>query len=112
GSIVALSDVCLSVKEGEIVCLLGSNGAGKATLVGCVTNSLPCQVSGSIRLDGRELLGLGTDKIIARGVVLVPEGRQLFPQLTVEENLRMGAFTQARRGNWRSNLKVVYNLFP
>jgi branched-chain amino acid transport system ATP-binding protein len=112
GSVAALSDVTLSVERGQIVSLLGSNGAGKSTLLGCVTNSVPCRMTGSIQLEGVEILGLPTDAIIARGLVLVPEGRQLFPELTVEENLRMGAYGFNRGRKWRSDLELVYRLFP
>jgi branched-chain amino acid transport system ATP-binding protein len=111
-SIAALADVTLSVERGQIVSLLGSNGAGKSTLLGCVTNSVPCRMSGSIKFEGAEILGLSTEAIIARGLVLVPEGRQLFPELTVEENLRMGAYGFDRGRKWRSDLQSVYNLFP
>ena len=112
GPIAALADVTLSVERGQIVSLLGSNGAGKSTLLGCITNSVPCRMSGSIKFEGVEILGLGTEAIIARGLVLVPEGRQLFPELTVEENLRMGAYGFDRGRKWRSDLQLVYNLFP
>ena len=112
GSIAALADVTLSVERGQIVSLLGSNGAGKSTLLGCITNSVPCRMSGSIKFEGAEILGLSTEAIIARGLVLVPEGRQLFPELTVEENLRMGAYGFDRGRKWRSDLQFVYNLFP
>jgi len=112
GSIAALADVTLSVQRGQIVSLLGSNGAGKSTLLGCITNSVPCRMSGSIKFEGAEILGLSTEAIIARGLVLVPEGRQLFPELTVEENLRMGAYGFDRGRKWRSDLQFVYNLFP
>lgn len=112
GAIAALADVTLSVERGQIVSLLGSNGAGKSTLLGCVTNSVPCRMAGSIKLEGTEILGLSTDGIIARGLVLVPEGRQLFTELTVEENLRMGAYGVERGRHWRSDLDRVYTLFP
>jgi branched-chain amino acid transport system ATP-binding protein len=112
GSVIALTDVTLSVAKGQIVSLLGSNGAGKSTLLGCVTNSVPCRATGSIKLEGAEILGLATDAIIARGLVLVPEGRQLFAELTVEENLRMGAYGFEGGRKWRSDLEVVYKLFP
>jgi branched-chain amino acid transport system ATP-binding protein len=112
GSISALADVTLSVERGQIVSLLGSNGAGKSTLLGCITNSVPCRMSGSIKFEGAEILGLSTETIIARGLVLAPEGRQLFPELTVEENLRMGAYGFDRGRKWRSDLQFVYNLFP
>lgn len=112
GAVTALTEVTLSVPSGQIVSLLGSNGAGKSTLLGCATNSVPARMSGSIRLDGQEISTLSTDAIIARGLVLVPEGRQLFTELTVEENLRMGAYGFDRGRKWRSDLGRVYTLFP
>jgi branched-chain amino acid transport system ATP-binding protein len=112
GPIAALTNVSVTVQRGELVSLLGSNGAGKSTLLGCITNSVPCQMTGSIRLENRELLGLSTDAIIARGLVLVPEGRQLFGQLSVEENLRMGAYAFQSGRKWRSDVDLVYKLFP
>ncbi|PWB58997.1 MAG: ABC transporter ATP-binding protein [Bradyrhizobiaceae bacterium] len=112
GAISALNGVSLGVDSGRIVSLLGSNGAGKSTLLGCITNSVPCRMSGSIRLEGEEILGLPTDAIISRGLVLVPEGRQLFAELTVEENLRMGAYGVDRGRHWRADLDRVYRLFP
>jgi branched-chain amino acid transport system ATP-binding protein len=112
GPVAALADVTLNVERGQIVSLLGSNGAGKSTLLGCVTNSVPCRMTGSIKLEGDEISGLPTDAIIARGLVLVPEGRQLFAELDVEENLRMGAYGVERGRNWRTDLASVYALFP
>jgi branched-chain amino acid transport system ATP-binding protein len=112
GPIAALTNISMSVQAGSIVCLLGSNGAGKSTLLGCVTNSLPCRMSGSIRFEGTEILGLPTDRIIGLGLVMSPEGRQLFSQLTVEENLRVGAHAYDRGRRWRSDLQTVYQLFP
>jgi branched-chain amino acid transport system ATP-binding protein len=112
GAVTALTDVTLSVAQGQIVSLLGSNGAGKSTLLGCATNSVPAKMTGSIRLEGTEISNLPTDAIIARGLVLVPEGRQLFSELTVEENLRMGAYGVERGRKWRSDLERVYKLFP
>ena len=112
GAVAALTDVTLTVERGQIVSLLGSNGAGKSTLLGCVTNSVHCRMTGSIKLEGAEISGLSTDAIIARGLVLVPEGRQLFTELTVEENLRMGAYGFDRGRKWRSDLELVYRLFP
>ena len=108
GGITALAGVELEVKQGEIVALLGSNGAGKSTRLGCITASAPCEASGSIELDGVPLLGRTTEAIIRQGVVLVPEGRQLFAELTVHENLRMGAFLNRDE----SELERVYRLFP
>jgi branched-chain amino acid transport system ATP-binding protein len=111
-AVTALTEVTLSVGRGEIVSLLGANGAGKSTLLGCVTKSVPCRISGSIRLAGEDILPLRTDAIIARGLVLVPEGRQLFAELTVEENLRMGAYGCTRGRSWRSDLERAYAFFP
>jgi branched-chain amino acid transport system ATP-binding protein len=108
GGITALAGVDLEVKAGEIVALLGSNGAGKSTLLGCITASAPCEAMGSIELDGVQLLGSDTEAIIRAGVVLVPEGRQLFGELTVHENLLMGAFLSRND----AELERVYRLFP
>ena len=90
--------------------LLGSNGAGKSTLLGCVTASVPCEASGSIELDGGELLGASTDAIIRARLVLVPEGRQLFAELTVHENLLMGALRcdRARMARARAGLCTCF----
>jgi branched-chain amino acid transport system ATP-binding protein len=99
GPIAALAEVTMSVGRGEIVSLLGSNGAGKSTLLGCVTQSVTCRMSGSIRLEGAELLGLPTDAIIARGLVLVPAGR-----------FRMGSNDgkdNAKPGHWE-DVKTFY----
>lgn len=112
GAVTALTDVTLSVGRGQIVSLLGSNGAGKSTLLGCITNSVSCQMTGSIKLEGTEISRMPTNAIIARGLVLVPEGRQLFAELTVEENLRMGAYGVERGRHWRNDLERVYALFP
>jgi branched-chain amino acid transport system ATP-binding protein len=111
GGIAALNGVDLEVQSGEIVALLGSNGAGKSTLLGCITASAPCEATGSIELHGHELLGTSTESIIRAGVVLVPEGRQLFGELTVYENLMMGAYLRPR-GAWAGELERVYGLFP
>lgn len=112
GAVTALTEVTLSVGRGEIVSLLGSNGAGKSTLVGCVTNSVPATMTGSIRLDGTEMLGISTYAIIRRGLVLVPEGRQLFSGLTVQENLRVGTHAFGMGHRWTTELDIVYGLFP
>jgi branched-chain amino acid transport system ATP-binding protein len=112
GGISALGGIDLEVARGEIVALLGSNGAGKSTLLGCITSSVPCRTTGSVSLDGTELLGKATDAVIRAGVVLVPEGRQLFGELTVLENLIMGAYLRSGSAEWKSDLELVYGLFP
>jgi branched-chain amino acid transport system ATP-binding protein len=112
GGIEALSGVELMVKRGEIVCLLGANGAGKSTLLGAIMASVSALVTGSIRLDGRELLGLRTDAIVRAGVALSPERRQLFGELTVEENLAMGAYLRRDPSEVARDLSAVWELFP
>jgi branched-chain amino acid transport system ATP-binding protein len=112
GGITALDGVDLDVDRGEIVALLGSNGAGKSTLLGCITSSVPCETSGSVLLEQTELLGKATDAIIRAGVVLVPEGRQLFGELTVYENLVMGTYLRPRAKDLDDDLERVYGLFP
>lgn len=112
GGISALSEVSLSIKKGQIVSLLGANGAGKSTLLGSITSSIPAKVDGSIRFEGQDLIGKKTEHIVASGIALVPEGRQLFGQLSVEENIRMGAYLRRDRQNLGKDFELVYQLFP
>src|SRR2546423_226476 len=107
GGISALAGIDLDVAHGEIVALLGSNGAGKSTLLGVITASAPCEADGSILLNDVEMLGKSTDAIIRAGVALVPEGRQLFAELTVHENLVMGAYLSRE-----ADVDKAYRLFP
>ena len=112
GAIQALSGVSLEVNEGEIVCLLGANGAGKSTLLGTLTDSVPVRASGSIQFMGEELLGKHSDEMVRRGVALAPEGRQLFAGLTVDENLRLGAYVRRDKHAIASDYESVFALFP
>jgi branched-chain amino acid transport system ATP-binding protein len=112
GAIQALDGVDLSVKQGEVVCLLGANGAGKTTLLGSITSSLGARTAGSIRFDGREIAGLSTDEIVRAGIALSPEGRQLFPELTVEENLRMGAYLRRGKRDIEADIGAMLTRFP
>lgn len=112
GAVEALSGIDLDVDEGEIVCLLGSNGSGKSTLMGGITGSVAARFDGSIRLGGKQLLGQQTDWIIKSGIALVPEGRQIFADLTVAENLQMGAYLRRDGTGVAKDLLNVFELFP
>ncbi len=108
----ALQDVTLSVNAGEIVVILGANGAGKSTLLRAISGICEGQVDGEITLDGSSLLGHTSDEIVERGVALVPEGRGIFGDLTVNENLLLGAYSNRARRDEKSNLDRVLRLFP
>ena len=109
GGIEAVKGISLDVEEGKIVTLIGSNGAGKSTTLKTVAGLVKAK-SGSVRFCGEELLGKSTDAIVSRGVTLVPEGRRVFANLTVEENLRIGAYL--RKDSIREDMDEVYGLFP
>ena len=111
GRVPALSDVALSVQGGEIVALLGANGAGKSTLVNTVSG-LIVPTSGAISFDSEQINGRPPEAVARRGLIQVPEGRQLFPLLTIEENLRMGAFLVRDGKRIAQSLEEVYALFP
>jgi branched-chain amino acid transport system ATP-binding protein len=111
GDLRALSGAALQVRAGEIVALVGPNGAGKSTLLKCVTGLLRPH-SGTISSQGTDLLALHAHEIVAHGLAMVPEGRRLFGQMTVEENLALGAFTSRARAVKRNSLELVYALFP
>jgi len=108
GKFRALTDVDFDIAPGEIVAVIGANGAGKSTLLRSLINQAG-SATGSVRLDGKEILGLPTAEIIHRGIALVPEGRRLFPSLTVDENLRLG-WEVGRRASARA--EDFFNLFP
>lgn len=108
GDLQAVFGVSLSLAEGEALALIGANGAGKSTLLGAITGLVPAS-AGAIRFDGQSIAELPAEKIAALGIALVPEGRLLFPSLSVEENLLMGTLTR-RVGPW--SLEAVYGLFP
>jgi branched-chain amino acid transport system ATP-binding protein len=107
----ALFDVSLEVRSGESVAVIGPNGAGKTTLLRTISKLIDV-TSGNILMEGRSLKDVPAYEVIARGVAQVPEGRRLFARLTVEENLKMGAFLPAARPRFAERLKFVYSLFP
>jgi len=115
GSVRVLHDVSITVDPGETVVLLGSNGNGKSTLIKCITGIVQ-PTSGEIYLehDGQriDLVGKSPQQIVDLGIALVPEGRRLFPKLTVEENLLLGAFRESARSKIDSNLTFVFEAFP
>ena len=111
GPIRALKGISLEVKEGEIVTLIGSNGAGKSTTLSAITGLVKSQ-SGSITFRDENITNMSPYKIVQRGVSLSPEGREVFPALTVEENLRLGAYTRKDKGAIDAAFNRVYELFP
>src|SRR6202049_3229946 len=115
GAVRALEDVSLEVKSGETVALLGTNGNGKSTLMKCIMGIVrPSAGSIIADIDGvhHDLIGRTTEEIVDLGIALVPEGRRLFPRLTVEENLLLGAFRRAARRELARNMAVCYETFP
>jgi branched-chain amino acid transport system ATP-binding protein len=108
GQLRALSGISLTVFPGEVYAIIGANGAGKSTLLRTIAG-LHKPSSGSISYDGRDVTGLRPEKRASAGIGMVPEGRRLFPSLTLEENLKVGA-THARSGPW--TIERVYDLFP
>lgn len=111
GNIQALKGITISVNEGEIICLIGANGAGKSTTLMSISGVVPPQ-TGDILLNGQSILGKSPDDIVALGISQVPEGRRIFPQLTVRENLDLGALLRRDKEKIREDLEYVYELFP
>ena len=110
GAIHAIKDISFQVNQGEIVTLIGANGAGKTTTLQTVSGLLRSK-TGSILFDGQDITTVSADKLVGRGLAQVPEGRRVFLQMSVEENLEMGAYTQPPAGVPR-DLEMVYDLFP
>ena len=109
--VTCLHGVSLDVRRGEIVTLIGANGAGKSTTLKTISGLLTPR-AGTIEFDGQTIAGRSPDAIVALGLVQVPEGRRVFPELTVEENLRVGAYLIAQRTKVRGTLSDVYDRFP
>jgi branched-chain amino acid transport system ATP-binding protein len=110
GQVPVLSDVRLVINSGEIVTLVGSNGAGKTTLLRAVSRVI--QARGTLRFDGHDLKVLAPEQVFGLGLVQVPEGRQLFDRMTVEDNLRMGTYRRRDASQIGKNFERVYELFP
>lgn len=111
GAFQALFGVTMSVRAGEAVAVIGANGAGKTTLLRVVSGLIPAS-GGRMTMEGADLRATAPHKIIETGIAHVPESRRLFPRLTVEDNLRMGAFIPAARARFAERLAYVYELFP
>lgn len=111
GGIQALRGISMEVPDGKIVTLIGANGAGKSTTLRTITGLVKA-ASGSIQWNGGELLGKSIDKIIGEGIAMSPEGRRVFPDLTVLENLKLGAYLRKDKAEIEKDLSWVYELFP
>ncbi len=111
GNIQALKDVSIEINEGEIVTLIGANGAGKTTTLMSICGITPPR-SGEILFDGDPIQKLSAEKIVERGIIQVPEGRRIFPEMTVLENLEMGAFLRKNKRLIQQDLNYVMDLFP
>lgn len=111
GAVNILWDVSFELKDGEIVAILGSNGAGKTTMVRAITGMIK-PTSGSVEFNGTQLAKKSSRSILDSGIVQVPEGRQLFTDMTVLENLQMGAFSKETKAHFAQNLKKCYQWFP
>jgi len=111
GAIQALKSVSFEVAEGEIITLIGSNGAGKSTTLKGISH-VTKKSAGTVEFNGEDITGLSPDKIVARGLVQVPEGRRIFANLSVRDNLEMGAYTRKDRAGIRQDMEMVYGLFP
>jgi len=111
GRVEVLKGISLEVPAGSIVALLGANGAGKTTTLRAITGLLPV-TAGSVVFHGSPIAGQRPDQIVRRGISMVPEGRELFLEMTVEENLEMGAFTRRDWAAIRAGVQTVYQLFP
>jgi branched-chain amino acid transport system ATP-binding protein len=111
GKADVLEGVSLKIEPGRITCLLGSNGSGKTTLIRSILGLTPPR-AGRVRFDGNDITALPTHKVIAAGMACIPEGRKVFPKLTVEENLRLGAYQESSSTVTYDRMAEIYGLFP
>ncbi len=111
GGIKAIDGVSFEVEQGSIVTFVGANGAGKSTILRTISGIVPAK-SGSIEFMGEKILGKSPDKIVKSGITLVPEGRRVFPNMTVYENIKIGAYLRNRNDELEHDIKWVYDLFP
>jgi len=111
GGVPVIFNVSFNVEDGQIVALLGSNGSGKSTTLKAITGLIK-PMSGRIEYNGNDIIGIKTNKMVSQGIAMVPEGRQLFGKLSVEDNLRMGAFLIKDKNKINERLEQVYKIFP
>jgi branched-chain amino acid transport system ATP-binding protein len=104
-------NVSIEVGEKQIIAIVGANGVGKSTLLKAITGQIKL-MGGSVEFNGEDLSNMPTHKVMQKGVILVPEGRQLFPSLTVDENLNVGSSTKETRKDRRENKEKIYAMFP
>ena len=111
GTLQIIQGVSMDIQEGEMISLVGSNGAGKTTLLKTISG-LKIPESGKILWNGEDITGCSPDKIVAKGIVQIPEGRKLFPQMTVEENLILGSYLKEAKRHRKETLAYVYEMLP
>jgi branched-chain amino acid transport system ATP-binding protein len=111
GSAEALHDVSIAVAEGEVISVIGANGAGKSTMLKAISGLIPI-TSGSIQFLDKKINGMATDKIVALGVAQIPEGKKLFPYMSVRENIKLGAYLRKDKDGIEEDMDAVYMLFP
>ena len=111
GTIQVLRDISFEVSTGEIITLIGSNGAGKTTTLHAISN-LVRKSAGQVVFDGRDITAMSADAVVRAGLIQVPEGRRIFANLTVKDNLEMGAYTRRDRAGIHRDMEMVYELFP
>jgi branched-chain amino acid transport system ATP-binding protein len=111
GNVQVLKDLCIEVSPGEIITLIGANGAGKTTTLMSISGIVPPR-AGEILFDDKPIHNLSPDEIVASGISLVPEGRRIFPRLTVMENLDMGAFLRRDKADIKKDVSHIFELFP
>lgn len=111
GDFIAVHEATFNVKDGEIVAIIGSNGAGKTTLVNCLSGLIPSS-AGTIVFKDKNLENKKSDYIVEQGLIQIPEGRKIFPNITVQQNLRLGSFSARSKKYRKETMAEVYNLFP
>ena len=111
GDVQALWDVDLEARPGELVVMVGANGAGKTTTIRAISGMIPV-TGGEVEFKGESIRGASSQRIVEMGIGHVPEGRALFPHMSIRDNLELGAYTRGARRHWRENLARVFSLFP